>query len=303
MSSNAKGGAGDWLQRHLPQIVVAPAFVATIIFVYVFILLTIALSFTGSTRNWDFTDFVGLGQYVRLWSAGPWITSVQNLAIFSLLYIGVGSLLGLFLAILIDQRIRAEGVFRTIYLYPMALSFIVTGTAWKWFLDPGVGLELIVQNWGWTSFSFDWIKNSDFAIYTVVMAGIWQSSGFVMAMFLAGLRGVDDEIIKAAKMDGASTYNVYSRIIIPMMRPVFLSAFVVLAHLAIKSYDLVVAMTAGGPGRSTWLPSVFMYEMTFTRQQIGLGAASAVMMLMTVAAIMVPYLWSELRTQRGGRHG
>jgi glucose/mannose transport system permease protein len=157
--------------------------------------------------------------------------------------------IGLFLAILLDQKIRGEGILRPIYLYPMALSFIVTGTAWKWFLDPGIGLENTMHLWGWESFSFNWIKSNTMAIYCLVIAAVWQSSGFVMAMFLAGLRGVDNEIIKAAQIDGASTATIYRRIIIPLMRPVFLSAFVVLAHLAIKAYDLVIALTGVDPGR------------------------------------------------------
>jgi glucose/mannose transport system permease protein len=180
----------------------------------------------------------------------------------------------------------------------MALSFIVTGVAWKWFLDPGIGLEHVMHTIGWESFSFRWIKENDMAIYTIVIAAVWQSSGFVMAMFLAGLRGVDNEILKAAQIDGASNWKLYSRIIIPMMRPAFLSAFVVLAHLSIKTYDLVIAMTGGGPGRSTYIPAIAMYDFTFTRQSMGLGASSAIVMLCMIAAVIVPYLYSELRQGR-----
>ena len=232
---------------------------------------------------------------MRLFNHPNWITALKNLAIFSFLYIVICSVLGLGLAILLDQKIRGEGVLRPIYLYPMALSFIVTGTAWKWFLDPGIGLEKIMHMWGWESFSFTWIKDNDLAIYTIVIAAVWQTSGFVMAMFLAGLRGIDNEILKAAQIDGASSFNLYRRIVIPMLRPAFLSAFVILSHLAIKSYDLVVALTGGGPGRSTELPATFMYSYTFTRNQMGIGAASAVIMLMTIAAIMVPYIYAELK--------
>ena len=177
-----------------------------------------------------------------------WNTALVNLAIFASLYIVICCALGLALAILLDQKIRAEGFIRTIYLYPMALSFIVTGTAWKWFLDPGIGLQAVVRSWGWESFTFEWIKDSDMAIYTIVIAAVWQTSGFVMAMFLAGLRGIDNEILKAAQIDGASNWSLYRRIVIPQLRPAFMSAFVVLAHMAIKSYDLVVALTGGGPG-------------------------------------------------------
>lgn len=286
------------LQDWLPRIVLAPSFAAVLVFVYGFILFTGVLSFTGSKMLPDLTTWVGLNNYARLFNHPNWSTSLANLAIFGSLYIITCTILGLGLAILLDQKIRGEGFLRPIYLYPMALSFIVTGVAWKWFLDPGIGLEHVVQTWGWESFSFRWIKDGRFAIYTVVIAAIWQSSGFVMAMFLAGLRGVDNEIIKAAQIDGASNWMLYSRIIIPLMRPVFLSAFVVLAHLAIKSYDLIVAMTDGGPGTATWTPALFMQKFTFGRNEMGMGAASAMIMLMMIAAIIVPYLYSELR---GGR--
>jgi glucose/mannose transport system permease protein len=242
--------------------------------------------------------WVGFDNYVRLWNLPHWWRAVGNLAIFGTLYIVICSVVGLGLAILLDQKIRAEGVLRPIYLYPMALSFIVTGTAWKWFLDPGIGLENTMHQWGWESFSFDWIKDRNMAIYCVVIAAVWQSSGFVMAMFLAGLRGVDNEIIKAAQIDGASNVTIYRRIIIPLMRPVFLSAFVVLAHLAIKSYDLIVALTGGGPGQATELPATFMYSYTFTRNSMGIGAASATIMLIMIGSIIIPYLYSELHHGR-----
>jgi glucose/mannose transport system permease protein len=284
----------EWLQRALPKIVLAPSFVVILIVVYGFILFTGVLSFTDSKILPSF-NWVGWQNYVKLWGFRNWITALQNLAIFGSLYILLCSAIGLLLAILIDQKIRIEGLLRPIYLYPMALSFIVTGTAWKWFLDPGIGLEHTMHLWGWESFSFTWIKDGKMAIYCIVIAAIWQSSGFVMAMFLAGLRGIDNEIIKAAQIDGASNFNLYRRIIIPILRPAFLSVFVVLAHLAIKSYDLVIALTNGGPGRATELPATFMYSYTFTRNEMGIGASSAVIMLMMIASVIVPYLYSELR--------
>jgi glucose/mannose transport system permease protein len=286
------------LQQWLPRMVVAPSFAAVLLFVYGFILFTGVLSLTGSKLLPDLTSWVGLNNYARLFNHPNWRTSLINLGLFGSLYIVVCSVLGLGLAILLDQKIRGEGFLRPIYLYPMALSFIVTGVAWKWFLDPGIGLEHVVKSWGWESFSFRWIKDGRFAIYTIVIAAIWQSSGFVMAMFLAGLRGVDNELIKAAQIDGASNWTLYRRIIIPLMRPVFLSAFVVLAHLAIKSYDLIVAMTDGGPGTATWTPALFMQKFTFGRNEMGMGAASAIIMLMMIAAIIVPYLYSELKGAR-----
>ena len=282
------------LQDLLPRIVVAPSFLIILLFVYGFIAYTGYLSLTDS-KMLPSNDFIGFENYVKLWKLPHWWRAFANLWIFGGLYIVICSVLGLALAILLDQKIRAEGVLRPIYLYPMALSFIVTGTAWKWFLDPGIGLENTMHLWGWESFSFNWIKDRNYAIYCVVIAAVWQSSGFVMAMFLAGLRGVDNEIIKAAQVDGATPFMTYRRIIIPLMRPVFLSAFVVLAHLAIKAYDLVIALTGGGPGQATELPATFMYSYTFTRNQMGIGASSAIVMLAMIFSIIIPYLYSEIR--------
>jgi glucose/mannose transport system permease protein len=289
------------LQGLVPKLVLAPSFLLVLIFVYGFNLWTVFLSFTNS-RAFASTKLIGFANYEKLWNwtfetdpPSSWYTAIVNIGIFGGLYIVFCLGLGLTLAILLDQRIRGEGILRPIYLYPLALSFIVTGTAWKLFLDPGIGLEKAVHDWGWTSFKFDWVVNPRMMIYCVAIAGIWQSSGFVMAMFLAGLRGVDGEILKAAQIDGASTFATYRRIVIPIMRPVFLSAIIVLAHMAIKSYDLVLSVTGKNPGGAAELPSTFMYSYTFTRNQMGLGSTSAVIMLMTIAAIMIPYLYSELR--------
>ncbi|VAW22883.1 ABC transporter, permease protein 1 (cluster 1, maltose/g3p/polyamine/iron) [hydrothermal vent metagenome] len=296
-NSYARADFKTRLQQILPKLVLSPSLALILVFVYGFIIFTVYLSFTDSRMLPSF-GFVGLENYEKLFRLRHWSTAVKNLVIFGVLYISICTVIGLSLAIFLDQKIRGEGILRPIYLYPMALSFIVTGTAWKWFLDPGIGLEATMQLWGWQSFSFNWIKDRNFAIYTVVLAAVWQTSGFVMAMFLAGLRGIDNEILKAAQIDGASNFQLYRRIIIPQLRPAFLSAFVILAHLAIKSYDLVIALTGGGPGRATELPSTFMYSYTFTRNQMGIGASSAVIMLMTIAAIMVPYLYAELREKK-----
>lgn len=294
MTSSTRADLRTRIQDWLPKVVLAPSFAVILLFVYGFILFTIFLSFTGS-KMLPLYNFVGFANYSRLWAQENWHIAISNIAIFASLYIVICTALGLMLAIFLDQKIRGEGLLRPIYLYPMALSFIVTGTAWKWFLDPGIGLERIMRLWGWESFSFTWIKDNDMAIYTIVIAAVWQTSGFVMAMFLAGLRGIDNEILKAAQIDGASSFQLYRRIVIPMLRPAFLSAFVILSHLAIKSYDLVIALTGGGPGRATEMPATFMYSYTFTRNQMGVGSASAVIMLMTIAAIMVPYLYAELK--------
>jgi len=295
------------IQGLVPKLVLAPSFLLVLIFVYGFNLWTVFLSFTNS-RAFASTKLIGLANYEKLWNwtfetdpPSSWYTAIVNIGIFGGLYIVFCLVLGLTLAILLDQRIRGEGILRPIYLYPLALSFIVTGTAWKLFLDPGIGLEKAVHDWGWTSFKFDWVVNPRMMIYCVAIAGIWQSSGFVMAMFLAGLRGVDGEILKAAQIDGASTYATYRRIVIPIMRPVFLSAIIVLAHMAIKSYDLVLSVTGKNPGGAAELPSTFMYSYTFTRNSMGIGAASAVIMLMMIASVIIPYIYAEVGGGSRGR--
>ncbi|UUZ69497.1 sugar ABC transporter permease [Polaromonas sp. P2-4] len=284
-------------EQTLPKLVIAPGFVLGFAFIYGLMIWNGVLSLTTSRMLPNYDEFAGLAQYAKLWEMDRWWLALKNLGIFSVLYVGGAMLIGMALAIVLDQKVRAEGWLRTIYLYPMALSFIVTGTAWKWMLNPSLGLEKLMHDIGWSSFSFDWLVQSDTAIYCVVIAGIWQSAGFAMALFLAGLRGIDDSIIKAAQIDGASLPRIYWRIILPILRPVVFSTVMVLSHLSIKSFDLVMALTGGGPGYATDVPATFMYVMSFTRGQIGLGAASATMMLATVAAIVVPYLYSELRSK------
>lgn len=289
-------------ERWLPRLVLAPSFLLTLVFLYGFIAWNGYLSFTNSRLLPNY-EWAGLVQYATLFDNERWWVAVRNLGIFAVLFIGGSMTIGIVLAILLDQKVRGEGAIRTLYLYPMALSFVVTGTAWKWMLNPGLGLEKLMHDWGFTSFTsftFDWLVNSDMSIYTVVIAGLWQSSGFVMALFLAGLRGVDDSIIKAAQIDGATLPRIYWKIILPALRPVVFSTLMILSHIAIKSFDLVMALTGGGPGFSSDLPATFMYSMAFTRGQTGLGAASAMMMLATVAAIVVPYLYSELRKDSHG---
>ena len=297
--TRARRGIAGYVETALPKIVLGPTLLCALIFVYGFIVWTAWLSFTES-RILPRYDFAGLVQYIALFANDRWWTAVKNLGIFAGLFIGFCLVTGLVLAILLDQRIRAEGFLRAIYLYPMALSFIVTGTAWRWILNPGLGLEHLVRQLGFEHFTFDWIVTPGMSIYAVVIAGVWQSTGFVMALFLAGLRGIDDAVIKAAQVDGAGPVRIYASIVIPSLRPVFFSSLIILGHIAIKSFDLVMALTGGGPGFSSDLPATFMYTFAFNRNQIGLGAASAMMMLMTVIAIIVPMIYSETRRQRHG---
>ena len=276
---------------------VLPSGLVLIVFVYGFILCSFVLSLTSS-RIAPVYDFVGLQQYALLWANDRWIQSLLNLATFGIVFVTMATLVGLVQAVFIDRKVRAEGIIRTIYLYPMAISFIVTGTAWKWMLNPSLGLERLVRSWGWESFRFDWIVNPDMAIYTLAIAAIWQSSGFSMAIFLAALRGIDGEIIKAARIDGATTWQTFWSIILPLLRPAFFTAIIVQVALALRCFDLMVAMTGGGPGFASDLPTNFFYQFAFGRSRLGFAAASGIMIFVMVLAVMLPFIIWELRHER-----
>lgn len=265
----------------------------TVLVVYVGCLVwTVRLS-TTSSKLLPVNDFVGLDQYARLFANTRFILSAQNLLIFGVLFIAGCLVLGFLLAVFIDQRVRAEGVFRTVFLYPHALSFIVTGLAWQWFLNPTLGLQKLVRDAGFENFTFDWLVNRDMAIYTIVIAGIWQSAGLVMAILLAGLRGVDADLWKAARVDGIPTWRVYLSIVLPLLGPMLVTATVLLATAVMKLYDLVVAMTRGGPGIASEVPAKFVMDHLFERANVGLATACATVMLVTVIAVLSPWLYAR----------
>jgi glucose/mannose transport system permease protein len=262
---------------------------------------TIEISFTSS-RLLPVYDFAGLAQYERLFSTSRWLTALSNMFVFGGGYIAGCLVLGFFLAVGLDQRIRAESVFRTIFLYPFALSFIVTGLVWQWVMNPSLGIQDFVRGLGWEDFVFNWIVDRDRVIYVVVIAGIWQSSGLVMAILLSGLRGVDQELWRAARVDGIPTWRTYLHIVIPELRPMVITAVVLLSIGAVKVYDLVVAMTQGGPGNASDVPAKFVMDHLFERNNIGLATAGSVVMLITVFAVLAPWLYYEhLRPRRRGR--
>ncbi len=246
----------------------------------------------SDARIYPVFTYVGLKQYYRLFSVDIWEIAWKN----GLLYLFLGTtcsiVTGFFLAVFMDQKIRLEGLFRTIYLYPFALSFIVTGHVWAWIFSPAYGLQKSIRQMGWESFKFEWISESKMAIYCVVIAGVWQGSGLVMALMLAGLRGIDDEVWKAARIDGIPTWRTYAQIVIPMMRPVLITTFVIVAAGSVRLYDLVVALTDGGPGISTTVPAQYVYKYLFSGN-IGQGLAAATVMLMTTAVILIPWVYVE----------
>ncbi|MGQ9370679.1 carbohydrate ABC transporter permease [Azospirillum sp. ST 5-10] len=282
------------------RIALVPATVITLVCFYAFIAWTFVISLTKS-RLLPVYDFVGFDQYRRLFASARWWTAMENLAIHGTLFIAGCTLAGYALAILIDRGVRAEGFFRTVFMLPLSMSFIVTGVIWQWLLNPVYGIQDAVRDLGWTDFVFNWIVRPDRAVYTLAMAGVWQQVGLCMALFLAGLRGVDPNIWKAARVDGIPTWRVYLHVITPMLRPVFFTVVILLSALVMKAFDLVVALTGGGPGFASDLPARFVVDHILNRQELGLGAAGAFMMLCTIAAVIAPYLYVELRKARGGR--
>ncbi|MEO7380548.1 MAG: sugar ABC transporter permease [Paracoccaceae bacterium] len=273
--------------------------------------LTAVVVFVGGTLwtvLYSFTDskllprlhFVGLDQYERLWSSQRWIVSIENLAIYGFLSLILSFTIGFLLAALLDQKIRFENTFRTIFLYPFALSFIVTGLVWQWILNPDFGVQHVVRSLGWTSFTFDPLYNSAIVIYGILFAGLWQGTGLIMCLMLAGLRGIDEDIWKAARVDGIPMWKTYAFIVIPMMRPVFITTLVIVASGIVRLYDLVVAQTGGGPGNASEVPAKYVYEFMFKAQNLGQGFAASTMMLVTVAIFVVPWAYFEFGGKRNG---
>jgi glucose/mannose transport system permease protein len=261
---------------------------------------TVRLSFTSSTLL-PKLDWVGLAQYTRLFANDRFVTSAENIVIFGVLFISGCLIIGFLLAVFIDQHVRGEGLFRTVFLYPYAMSFVVTGVAWQWFLNPALGLQKLVRDLGFENFTFDWIVNQKMAIYTIVIAGLWHGSGLTMAILLAGLRGVDADLWKAARVDGIPTWRVYTSVVLPLLRPMIVTATVLLTTGVVKLYDLVVAMTLGGPGIATEVPAKFVMDHLFERNNIALGTAAATIMLITVVAVLAPWIYARyIRPQ--GRH-
>jgi len=260
---------------------------------------TVIYSFTGS-RLLPKTRWVGFDQYDRLWDTTRWIVSIENLAIYGGCMLVLSLVLGFTMAALLDQRIRFENTFRTIFLYPYALSFVVTGLTWQWMLNPTFGLQKVVRDMGFPDFTFAPLTDGDFAIYGVLLAGLWQGTGLVMVIMLAGLRGIDEDIWKAARVDGIPKWKTYLVIVLPMMRGAIITALVLVATSIIKVFDLIVAQTQGGPGLATEVPAKYVMDMMFRNQNLGQGFAASTMMLLFVMIILVPWTLYEFRERRRG---
>ena len=289
------------MRRIAPIVAMAPAILSVLV-VYVGCLVwTVNMSFTASRSVPDLT-YVGLANWLRLFNDYRWRGAMNHMFVFGALYISGCLVLGYVLAILLDQRVKGENFFRTVFLCPHAMSFIVTGQVWQWFLNPEFGLQQSVRDAGWTGFTFDWLASSRMAIYTLVIAGVWQGVGMVMVLMLAGLRGIDDDLWKAARVDGIPMWRTYVSVILPMLVPPILTSVVLLGVGAVKNYDLVVAMTGGGPGLATDVPSKFVMEYLLERGNIAFATAGATFMLVTTLIIGAPFLlWQALRQRRARR--
>ena len=258
---------------------------------------SIVYSFTAS-KYLPKERFVGFEQYDRLFDSARWQVSVENVVIYGVCSLVFSIGIGFLLAVALDQKIRFENTFRTIFLYPFALSFIVTGLVWQWLLNADFGVAQVFRDVGFTHFELNILSNREYAIYAIVIAGLWQGTGLVMALMLAGLRSIDQDIWKASRVDGIPTWRTYLFIVIPMMKPVFITTLVIIASGIVKVFDLVVALTSGGPGGASELPAKYVYDYMFTRANLGQALAASTVMLITVLIILIPWAYLELSHKR-----
>ncbi len=294
---------GSTWDRVTSVLLIAPSAIAILVFVYGFI------GWTGwvSLARWDGMiqdlTLVGLRNYQKLFDTERFQIDLHNTVTFTLLFLASSLVIGLLLAVLLDQRIRSEGLFRSVFLFPMALSFIVTGVVWRWLLNPGsrelgsVGVNLLFDKVGLGLLKSGWYTDPSIGIKAVAIAATWQMSGYVMAMYLAGMRGIPEDLREAARVDGASELDIYRHIILPLLQPITLSAVIILGHISLKIFDLVSAMTGPGLGFCTDVPAYFMFDTTFRGNHFSQGAAIAIILLLSVAALIIPYLVYTARTE------
>lgn len=294
---------GAELSRHVKRNLVAYIALLPMAIVVVFAYLgtmawSVRLSFSSSKLLPRY-DFVGLNQYLTLFDTPRWLTSLGNLAIIAFFFLLICFLLGTLLAIFIDQNVRGESLFRTVFLYPYAMSFVVAGLVWQWVLNPDLGIQHTMHGFGFTDFVLDWVVNPKMVLYALILATVWHGAGLVMALILAGLRGVDTEIWRATRIDGIPAWRVYVSIVLPMLRPMIITSLVLLSISIVKMYDVVVAMTNGGPGTASEVPAKFIMDNLFERANIGLATAASTVMLVTVLLVMAPVIYSQYFRKSG----
>lgn len=300
MSAAARPGS-HWLRHGVVYAAMLPM-LATVLFAYLGTVFWSVRVSVSSSRTLPSSDFVGLAQYTRLFASERWLLSLENVVVFGVIFIAACLVLGFLLAVFIDQKVAGEGVLRTVFLYPYAMSFVATGLIWQWVLNPELGIQSTVRGLGFETFTFDWIATQDKAMYAIALAAVWQAAGLVMALMLAGLRGIDDSLWKAARIDGIPTWRVYVSIVLPMLGPSIGTAVVLLSVSVVKVYDVVVAMTQGGPGLASEVPGKFIMDNLFGRANIGLASAASTVLLLTVLALLAPWMYARARAARNGGH-
>ena len=287
------------VKRNLVAYIALLPMAAVVIFAYLGTMAwSVRLSFSSSKLLPRY-DFVGVTQYLTLFDTPRWLTSLGNLAIIAFFFLLICFLLGTLLAIFIDQNVRGESLFRTVFLYPYAMSFVVAGLVWQWVLNPDLGIQHTMHGFGFTDFVLDWVVNPKMVLYAVILATVWHGAGLVMALILAGLRGVDTEIWRATRIDGIPAWRVYVSIVLPMLRPMIITSLVLLSISIVKMYDVVVAMTNGGPGTASEVPAKFIMDNLFERANIGLATAASTVMLVTVLLVMAPVIYSQYFRKSG----
>lgn len=301
-------------ERWISLAMILPSIILLAVFVYGFIGWTIRVSLSKWNGVMPDYTWVGLENFRQLFTSEGGVAAQRfgidmwNTLFFTLFFLLVCVGLGLLLAVVLDQKIKGEGLFRTIYLFPMSLSFVVTGVVWKWIFAPGTedrlrGVNALVSaigldglRWGWYTDTTS-IGPFHVALIPIIIAAGWQMTGYTMAMYLAGLRGIPEEIREAARVDGASELQIYRRVILPMLAPITLSALIILGHISLKIFDLIYTMTGKGTGFVTDVPGIFMFETTFQGNHYSQGAAISIIMLLMVAVVIVPYLIFSLRRE------
>jgi len=282
-------------EKLTPLLLIAPSVILIGVFVYGFIGATVRTSLVRWNNALPDYTFVGLHNYQRLFQLDRFQADLVNTLHFTAIFLAGCIILGLGAAVLLDQRLRGTLFFQNVYMYPLALSFVVTGTVWRWILNPNSGVNVILGNLHLDFLKSGWLTDTHTALNSLGIAAVWQMSGFCMAMFLAGLRGIPEELREAARVDGANEWQLFWRITFPLLRPITLSAVIILGHISLKIFDLVYVMTFGGPGYATDMPSLYMWIATFQQFLYSRGAAIAIVLLLMVAILIVPYLVWNLR--------
>jgi glucose/mannose transport system permease protein len=286
--------------RYLSLLLISPSIIAVLIFIYGFIAWSVRVSLSKwKGLNPDYT-WNGLKNYIDLFGDPRFAVDVRNTLLFTGVFVAGSLILGFLLAVMLDQGLRGEGFFRSLFLFPMAISYIVTGVVWRWLMNPAMGsrmsgFNLLFTNLGLDSLVNAWHTTPKWGMAAIALAAIWQMSGYTMALYLAGLRAIPQELKEAARIDGASEFQIYRRIMLPLLAPVTLSALIILGHMSLKVFDLIIAIA--GKQLALDVPAIYMWQATFDGLFYARGAAIGILLLISVAVLIIPYIRYTLKTE------